>query len=173
MPDTTPQLRYDSSLPETYSNNEVSTKECAPSLHMTKPALKSALLVLAFTIVAAISVGGGLAIWRHDEQLSTTSRCGVFTELNFFLAHCCSHNTISAAYLILNGTSLAALTLANGDRQLFFQDNIGLIRRLIRTASNSQWSTSADQNLSRNSNPRSYTPLTVTVHDITQVLIRR
>lgn len=77
MPDTTPQLFHDSSLPETYSNNEVPTKERAPSLHMTKPALKSALLVLAFIIVAAISVGGGFAIWRHDEQSSTTIRCGV------------------------------------------------------------------------------------------------
>ena len=169
-----PQLFYDSSLPEAYSNNEVSTKERAPSLHITKPALKSALLVMAWVIVAAVSVGGGFAIWRHDQQSSsTTIRYGLFYRTGFFLAHCGSHNTISAAQLILNDTSLAALTLANRDRQLFFQDDTGLIRRLIRTASNNQWSTSADQNLSFTSNPRSYTPLAVTLNDITRVLIRR
>lgn len=63
----------------------------------------------------------------------------------FFLAHFYSpsnRDITRAEEFILNGTSLAALTLANGDRQLFFQGVTGLIRRAIRTASNDQWSTS-------------------------------
>ena len=40
---------------------------------------------------------------------------------------------------IMNDTSLAATILANGDRHLFYQDPQGAIRRVIRTASATQW----------------------------------
>ena len=52
---------------------------------------------------------------------------------------------------------MAAVSLANGDRHLFFQDNTGLIRRAVRTASNGQWSTSPQLNAS--ANPKNHTPL--------------
>ena len=67
-------------------------------------------------------------------------------------------NTRVAQY-ILNDTSLAALSLPNGDRHLFFQDNAGLIRRVVRTASNNKWSTS--QEVSVPSSAKKYTPLAV------------
>ena len=76
---------------------------------------------------------------------------------------------------ILNDTSLAAVSLANGDRQLFFQDNTGLIRRAYYTASNSEWST--ESSLSINTTAKNYTPLAVTVTQAcsgcaTQVVIK-
>lgn len=86
-----------------------------------------------------------------------------------------SPNITHAAQFILNDTSLAALSLPNGDRQLFFQDSTGLIRRAIRTTSSSQWSTSPYLNTSTTVNtstaqyvnapisPKNYTPLAVTV----------
>ena len=40
---------------------------------------------------------------------------------------------------IINDTSLAATILANGDRHLFFQDPQAVIRRVIRTASATEW----------------------------------
>ena len=40
---------------------------------------------------------------------------------------------------IINDTSLAATILANGDRNLFFQDPQGVIRRVSRAASATQW----------------------------------
>ena len=83
-----------------------------------------------------------------------------------------NHSIISASQVILNDTSLAALFLANGDRHLFFQDNAALIQRVVRTASNNRWSTSKNQNLSLSSNPKYYTPLTATVNDHSEVLIR-
>lgn len=83
-----------------------------------------------------------------------------------------NHNITPAAQFILDDTSLAAISLANGDRQLYFQDNSGLIQRAIRTATNNQWSTSANQNLSSNSNPKNYTPLAVIVDDLSSVLIK-
>lgn len=69
-------------------------------------------------------------------------------EFDIFFAYIVSpsvpknHNTTGPAQHILNDTSLAAVVLANDDRQFFFQDNNGDIRRAIRTASNSKWSTS-------------------------------
>ena len=113
------------------------------------------------------SRGWDLASPRNNQVLS-------FYKLCFFLAHPYSSrppqdpeitphpNITRAAQYILNDTSLAALSLANGDRQLFFQDNTGLIRRAIRTASNGQWNTSP--NLSVNStNAKNNTPLAVNV----------
>lgn len=66
-------------------------------------------------------------------------------------------NTTRVAQHILNDTSLAAISLPNGDRQLFFQDNTGLIRHAIRTGINGQWNTSSYLNIS--SNPENNTPL--------------
>ena len=69
----------------------------------------------------------------------------------------------SATQYILNDTSLAALTLPSGDRQLFFQDNNGYIRRAVRTASDGQWAISPGFNLSINS--KTHTPLAATVYN--------
>lgn len=74
-----------------------------------------------------------------------------------------SPNLPSAAQYILNDTSLAALILPSGDRQLFFQDNDRSIRRAIRTASDKQWTISPYLNLS--ANPKKYTPLAATVYN--------
>lgn len=84
-------------------------------------------------------------------------------------------NITQPAQYILNDTSLAAVSLANGDRQLFFQDNTGRIRRAYRTASNGQWSTNSS--LSIDTTAKNYTPLAVTVAQAcsvcaTQVLIK-
>ena len=77
----------------------------------------------------------------------------------------------SSAQYILNDTSLAALILPSGDRQLFFQDNNGSIRRAIRTASDEQWAISPYLNLSASS--KKHTPLAATAYsdDETYTLI--
>ena len=74
-------------------------------------------------------------------------------------------NVTRAAQCTLNDTYLAAVSLVNGDRQLFFQDSTSLIRRAIRTAPTNQWSTSVNQNVSLNSNPKSHTPLAVAFYN--------
>lgn len=56
---------------------------------------------------------------------------------------------------------------ANGDRQLYFQDNSGLIRYAFRTASTNQWDTSPHLNISSSDASAKYhTPLAVTVTTI-------
>ncbi|KAL9076101.1 MAG: hypothetical protein Q9161_001148 [Pseudevernia consocians] len=140
VPDTTPQVLYNTSLPEAH---EESTKEKAPSYQTIKPALKWPWMVIALVIAAAIAIGVSVGIWRHREhsshRSSTAYRCGFF------------------------------FSLANGDRQLFFQENTGVIRRAIYTASNNQWNTSPYLNASTNSflnfssNPKTHTPLAVAI----------
>lgn len=71
---------------------------------------------------------------------------------------------------ILNDTSLTALSFTNGDRQLFFQDNMGRIRRAVRTASNNQWITNLD--LSIDSNAKNHTPLAASGQSYTEVATR-
>lgn len=163
---------YNNSFPEVHGNIEESANEQGPSHHIPKPALKWPLMVIIIVFAAAIAVGVGVGIWRHREHVlhksSTVIRCGVRADLISSLAHFHSppapqsHNITPAAQFILNDTSLAALSLSNGDRQLFFQDNTGRIRRAIRTESNNQWSTSPYLNLS--SNPKNYTPLVATAY---------
>ncbi len=65
------------------------------------------------------------------------------------------------AHNVLNDTSLAAVILANGDRHLYFQDNTGLIRYAVHTASINQWDTRPHLNVSL-STPKNRTPLAVT-----------
>lgn len=83
-----------------------------------------------------------------------------------------NHSILPASQVILNDTSLAALSLDTGDRYLFFQNPAGLIQYVVRNASNNQWSKSKNQNLSLNSNPKNYTPLTVTANNPSEVLIK-
>ena len=69
---------------------------------------------------------------------------------------------------ILNDTSLAALHFENDDRQLFFQDVNGTIRRAIYTASTSHWTTSRE--LYVPSSAKNHTPLAVVGTSATEVL---
>ena len=113
-------------------------------------------------------LGSGVPIYRIDEMQQPGAE---FIQSWLFLAHFHSSpapqnpnitsnpNNIHVAQYILNDTSLAALSLSNGDRHLFFQDNTGLIRRVVRTASNNKWSMS--QGVSVLSNAKKYTPLAV------------
>ncbi|CAD6586035.1 MAG: hypothetical protein ASARMPREDX12_002178 [Alectoria sarmentosa] len=157
VPETTPEVFYENSFPEVHDNIEESIKERVSSHRILKPAFGWPLMIIAMIVAAAIAVGVGVGIWRHREHASHKSS----TVINPPAPQ--SHNITPAAQFILNDTSLAALSLSNGDRHLFFQDNTGRIRRTIRTESNNQWSTSLYLNLS--SNPKNYTPLVATAYE--------
>ena len=94
------------------------------------------MIFVAFIITVAIAVGVGVGIWHRQ-----------------FSSH-----------LISEDTSLAAVIFANDDRQLFYQDNTGPFRRVSRTPSGNQWYTSSV--LDSNCNPKSLTPLAVTVIEV-------
>ena len=59
---------------------------------------------------------------------------------------------------ILNGTSLATISLYTKDRYLFFQDHSGIIRQAVRKDSNNEWTTISSIVAS---DAKNYTPLAV------------
>lgn len=73
------------------------------------------------------------------------------------------NNPSTVVPIILNDTSLAAVSLSNGDRHVFFQDNTGLVRRAVLTGSPGKWSTTLDLNIT--SNAKISTPLAATTID--------
>lgn len=125
-------------------------KERTPSYHVINSTIRWLWIFIALLTIVAIAIGVGVGVWHHEEPSL--------------------HKP--AVQVILNDTSLAVVSLANGDRQLFFQDNSGFIRSTVRNAINNQWSTSADQNLTFNSNPKNFTPLAVIVNDLSSVMIK-
>lgn len=170
MPDTTPQVFYSTLAPELHEKKSV--KENAASLRVAKLALKWPW-ILTVVVVTAIAIGVGVGVWRHRDLSHAPSapRCGVDSDrASFWLTlyrplvpqtpqNTSSPNITRAEQYILNDTSLAALIHTNGDRQLFFQDNTGLIRNAIRTSTDTQWIMGPDINVS--SNVKKYTPLAV------------
>lgn len=80
VPDTTPEVFYEGSLPEAHGN-EKPTEQHIP---ITKLALKWPWIVMALMIAAAIAVGVSVGIWHHREyslhKLPRTSRCGLCTD---------------------------------------------------------------------------------------------
>lgn len=155
---------YNTSHLEVHNNNEKSTRQRVFSLRIVKSSLKRPLIVTALVVAAAIAIAIGVGIWsRHKHSshiLSTTIRCG-FIEIRFILAHFSSSPAPPAAQFILNDTSLAAVSLPGGDRYVFFQDTTGLIRSLIYTQSNNQWSTSPSLNPSFKA--KMHTPLAANI----------
>ena len=64
---------------------------------------------------------------------------------------------------ILINTSLAAITLSNNERHLFFQNKEGVIRQAVRSASSDSWVSSPYLNVT--SSAKFHTPLTATAID--------
>ena len=170
MSDTTPQVFYSTLAPELHEKNSVSGN--AASLRVTKLALKWPWIVTV-VVATAIAIGIGVGVWRQRDLSHEPSvpRCGADPDrASFWLTlyrplvpqtpqNTSNPNIIQAEQFILNDTSLAALVLPNGDRQLFFQGNTGLIRSAIHTTTDNQWS--MGPNISASSNAKKYTPLAV------------
>lgn len=170
VPDITPQVFYSTLAPELHEKGSV--EENAASLQVAKLARKWPWMITV-VVAAAIAIGIGVGVWRHRHlsQAPSVPRCGVDRDrASFWLTlhrplvpqtphNTSSSNTTRAEQYILNDTSLAVLIRTNGDRQLFFQDNTGLIRNAIRTSTDTQWSMGPD--ISVSSTVKNNTPLAV------------
>lgn len=64
MPDTTPEVFYDGTLPEAH-NNEKPIEDC---LDVTRTARKWPWIIIALVLAAAIAVGVSVGIWHHRER---------------------------------------------------------------------------------------------------------
>ena len=168
-------MLYRNSLPEvngsTEKSSEVPIVQDAP-----KPTLKWLWLLMTLILVAAVAIGVGVGIWYTRRSESSEVRYCLLRCYTFPFTHSYSHPVASpsapgsprartpknpsTAQYILNDTSLAAVTLPNNDRHLYFQDSTGRIRYVIRTASTNQWNTSPDSSITASA--KNHTPLAAT-----------
>ena len=73
VPDTTPEVHYDGTLPEAHGNE----KPTAEILQVTKLARKWPWIVMGLSLAAAIAVGVSVGIWHdHEHSLHKPSESG-------------------------------------------------------------------------------------------------
>ena len=68
MPDTTPQVVYDSSAPEVQDCTEKSPTERVSSQRITKAALKWLSMAVTLIVAVSIAIGVGVGTWYHREH---------------------------------------------------------------------------------------------------------
>ena len=62
-------------------------------------------------------------------------------------------------HAVLSDTSIAAITLPNGDRRVFFQERSGIVRQAIYSASAKVWAAENTTNFQVADDARNNTPL--------------
>ena len=72
----------------------------------------------------------------------------------------------SSKHAILGDTSIAAVTLSNGDRRIFFQERSGIIRQAKYSASAKVWVAETTTNFQVADDARNNTPLAAISYSI-------
>ena len=68
MPDTTPQVVYDNSVPEAQDCTENPPTERVSSQRISKAAFKWLLMAVTLIVAASIAIGVGVGTWYHREH---------------------------------------------------------------------------------------------------------
>ena len=77
MPDTTPQVVYDLSVPEVQGHTEGPFTERASSQNTTKATLKWLLMTVTLIVAVSVAIGAGVGTWyyhKHSHKPSPTTR---------------------------------------------------------------------------------------------------
>ncbi|KAL9630805.1 MAG: hypothetical protein Q9204_004538 [Flavoplaca sp. TL-2023a] len=109
------------------------------------------ILVLAAIAMVLIALGIGLGLGlSHGKQPGPN-----------VTANSTVTNQVSAKpyHSMADDTAVAAITLSNGNRQVFFQEESGYIRRALYSAEAGIWQTSIESNLGSPDSPASILPL--------------
>ena len=149
------QTFYDSTLPEAVEIKSSEYSSDNPSDDATptrRPNRKKMIIILIVIVViaAALGLGLGLGLRRKDKDddninQSAGSAPGV-------------PSATDPAFIMAN-TPIAAITLPNNSRHIYFQKKSGAFRRAIYSPQASLWQASADSRLATNAKPN--TPLAV------------
>ncbi|KAL9037531.1 MAG: hypothetical protein Q9180_003664 [Flavoplaca navasiana] len=147
-PEVTPecamQVFFDNSPPEATDveppdeiNNSLSS--IAPNYRKARRTRIILALVATITILTALGIGLGLGLSHRKRPEPNVAANSTIT------------NQVAAKpfHSMADDTAIAAVTLSNGNRQVFFQEESGYIRRALYSAEAGIWQTSI------NSNPRS------------------
>ncbi|KAL8773389.1 MAG: hypothetical protein Q9209_001783 [Squamulea sp. 1 TL-2023] len=154
------QVFYDNSLPEAIATNaseyvgdpRIDTRTLARKPRKNIIILSS---VAAALIVVALGVGLGLGLSRHKENgisrvATPPSDFGTTTQSSAVTTSAPAQASATHRVLqhrIMMNTPIAATTLSNGNRHLYFQDMTGAFRRAIYSSQAKLWQSAIDAQL--------------------------
>ena len=100
-------------------------------------------LVAIATIISALGIGLGLGLSHRERPGPDVAANSTVT------------NQVSAKpyHSMADDTAIAAVTLSNGNRQVFFQEESGYLRRALYSAEAGIWQTSVNSNLGSADSP--------------------
>ena len=149
------QLNRDNPLPEVVkieSSEDSSRILSDDAVHAQKSNRRRLILILAIlTLIAAVlGLGLGLVLSRKDKNdtnqpTASPSISGSSTTVSMPTQPVATD--IALQHNVLTNTSIAATTLSNGLRHVYFQEKSGAIRRAIYFPQASLWQASADSSL--------------------------
>ena len=140
---------------------------------------KRVFLTVSVLAVVAIAVGLGVRFGFVDKGAQSKDPMYSF---RFFMCTCylhprCADSTFASRptisspvpHGILNDTSIAAMSMSDGDRHIFFQDSTGTIRQAIYTVTTNQWA--SPLSLVVATDAKNNTPLAPVVDPMDNVII--
>ena len=142
------QTFYSNSPPEAVeinSSEDISDLSSDPTIAAQKPRKKLAILILVVTILTAATLGVGLGLGlrrRGEKDANRTSTLVTQPVLQRGM---------------MDNTSIAAATLPNGDRNVFFQENSGAVRRTLYSIEENVWQAPVSMRIA--SDAKNNTPL--------------
>ncbi|MCJ1382359.1 hypothetical protein MMC17_005472 [Xylographa soralifera] len=143
-----PEIAYSRVLPQVRAVGLDKEVLSFPAILLPRTGLSKFIITsVILIIVICVGVGTGVGIEKHATQ--SESGVSASTTTTRLLSSTISTTTTTLSksspttsppiHKILNDTSVAAVTLTNGDQRLFFQDTSGAIRESIYNFAADQW----------------------------------
>lgn len=163
------QVSYGNSPPEALaisSSERVNDLPSGDTTPISKLRKRIVVLVLVALVMIAMALGIGLGIGLRHTQ--STDAPGPSSLPN----NTVTNTTIpdnSPVHGIMFNTSFAAVTRPGGNREVYFQERTGALRRALYSSQVNMWHTSTDQRLPANA--RNNTPLVAFYHDMDRLFL--
>ncbi|MCJ1261726.1 hypothetical protein MMC22_001592, partial [Lobaria immixta] len=151
---TGPELAYDDSPPEALDSSEDDNENQTSSTVRRARRLSKRIVIITLVSIAVVAAAIGVGIYfgrraeahtSSSKEFSVTSQKFNATSQDFNATSQGSNATFPpsnaplAKHGILNDSSLAALSLPNGDRRLFYQEPNGRIKQAAYSSSSKEW----------------------------------
>ncbi|KAL8794416.1 MAG: hypothetical protein Q9195_003003 [Heterodermia aff. obscurata] len=162
------QTFYDGSPPEaittsfTTNREKVDRSDTKSRLVSRRTAILLAIAV-AILALANLGIGLGVGLTRHTKEPDDSSKSSPPSSNPRYTLLVVPPSQAPAVppskHAVLNDTSIAAITMPNGDRRVFFQERSGIIRQAKYSTSAQEWAAESTENFQVIDDARNHTPL--------------
>ncbi|KAL8895324.1 MAG: hypothetical protein Q9207_008217, partial [Kuettlingeria erythrocarpa] len=146
-PDREIQVVYDNSLPEAFFADQaehISDLPPGEATRVDKLRRKVVLLVFLFLVLIAVGLGIGLSFgWRRRGDDGSKASSNSSDAANVTLTQSPATN-LDKHHSVMDNTSITVVTLPNSNRQIYFQERTGALRRAVYSSQARVWQASAD-----------------------------